>query len=101
MPRPWKSCRRLYLPEHRPDKATYTPYDPDDPDDPETRAFIERVLEARLARLERFVRGEGDMNIRVAITDNERLANHIMNDLMGGLSDRFKNLKTRTSGLKP
>ena len=37
------------------------------------------------------VRGEGDMNFRVAITDNERLANHIMKDLMGGLSDRFKN----------
>jgi len=37
------------------------------------------------------VRGEGDMNVRVAITDNERVANHIMNELMGPLSDRFKN----------
>jgi hypothetical protein len=55
-----------WCPEHRPDKATYTPYDPNDP---ETRAFIERVLEAKLARLERF--DTPDAAIRPAAEQHE------------------------------
>ena len=37
------------------------------------------------------VNGEGDMKFKVAITDNERVANHIVNDLMGPLAERFRN----------
>lgn len=40
-----------WCPQHRPDKDTYTPYDADSP---ETRAFMERALQAKLAHLERF-----------------------------------------------
>ena len=44
------------------------------------------------------IRGEGDMNFRVAITDNERLTQHIMKDLMGGLSERFRDAYTIEKG---